>query len=92
MKDMVKQLCKAKGITLKDLADKIGIARESLTRALDGNPTLSTIQGIADGLNIEVSQLFIGSENALNGFVDYQGTIHRIQSKDDLEKLLALVK
>lgn len=58
MKDKVKQLCKAKGITLKDLANKIGIARESLTRALDGNPTLSTIQGIADALEVNVTELF----------------------------------
>jgi transcriptional regulator with XRE-family HTH domain len=58
MKERVKQMCKERGIALKDLADRVGIARESLTRALDGNPTLSTLQGIANALNVNVRDLF----------------------------------
>lgn len=92
MKDKVKQLCKERGTTLKELAGKMGIARESLTRALNGNPTLLTIQGIATALEVEVWQLFTGSGNALNGFVEYRGEIYRIQTPADLEKLLAMVK
>ena len=34
------------------------IAPESLSRAINGNPTLSTIQSIAQNLNVEVSSLF----------------------------------
>lgn len=64
MKEIVKHLCKEKGVTLKDLAEKIGIARESLTRALDGNPTLSTIQGIATALDIKITDLFEQPEQA----------------------------
>lgn len=64
MKEIVKHLCKEKGITLKDLAEKIGIARESLTRALDGNPTLSTIQGIATALDVNITDLFEQPEQA----------------------------
>jgi DNA-binding phage protein len=53
-------------MTLKDLAEKIGIARESLTRALDGNPTLSTIQGIATALEVNITDLFEQPEQASN--------------------------
>ena len=34
------------------------IAPESLSRAINGNPTLSPIQSIAQNLNVEVSSLF----------------------------------
>ena len=40
----VKDLCRMQGITLKDLAHKIGIAPESLSRTLNGNPQLSTLE------------------------------------------------
>lgn len=34
------------------------IAPESLSRAINGNPQLSTIQSIASNLNVEVADLF----------------------------------
>ena len=40
----VKELCRQRGIQLKDLAQKMGIAPESLSRAINGNPQLSTIK------------------------------------------------
>ncbi len=43
---------------MRQLADKMQIAPESLSRAINGNPTLSTIQSIAQNLNVEVSSLF----------------------------------
>ena len=51
-------LCRKQGITMRQLADKMQIAPESLSRAINGNPTLSTIQSIAQNLNVEVSSLF----------------------------------
>lgn len=54
----VKFLCKQQGITMRELAEKMEIAPESLSRAINGNPTLSTIQSIAQNLNVEVSSLF----------------------------------
>ena len=50
--------CRKQGITMRQLADKMQIAPESLSRAINGNPTLSTIQSIAQNLNVEVSSLF----------------------------------
>lgn len=95
MKEKVKFLCKRRGITLKELAATIGIARESLSRALDGNPTLSTLQGIASALGVGVWELFTDPsqlEGGLNGFVEHGGTIYRIRSMADLEDLTDRVK
>ena len=54
----VRMLCRKQGITMRQLADKMQIAPESLSRAINGNPNLSTIQSIAQNLNVEVSSLF----------------------------------
>lgn len=54
----IKELCKSKGIQQKDLAQKMGIAPESLSRAINGNPQLSTIENLAEALDVDVSELF----------------------------------
>ena len=54
----VRLLCRRQGITMRQLAEKMQIAPESLSRAINGNPQLSTIQGIAKSLNVEVATLF----------------------------------
>lgn len=50
--------CRKQGITMRQLADKMQIAPESLSRAINGNPQLSTIQAIAKNLNVGVADLF----------------------------------
>ena len=55
----VRILCKQQGITMKELAERMQIAPESLSRAINGNPQLSTIRKIAECLNVEVVYLFI---------------------------------
>ena len=54
----IKELCKEKGITLNQLADKLGITRITLTRNISGNPTLSTLVNIAAALGVSVLDLF----------------------------------
>lgn len=52
------ELCKQKGITQKDLAEKIGITPVGLAKAANGNPTFETLEKIAAGLGVSVSELF----------------------------------
>ena len=54
----VKFQCRKQGITMRQLAEKMQIVPESLSRAINGNPQLSTIQAIAKNLNVEVATLF----------------------------------
>ena len=54
----VRMLCRKQGITMRQLAEKMQIAPESLSRAINGNPQLSTIAKIAECLNVEVYDLF----------------------------------
>ena len=58
MKLSVKEVCKEKGLTIQDLADKMEMKRESLSRAINGNPTLETLEKIASALGVDVPELF----------------------------------
>lgn len=87
----VKEICKAKNITIGELADKMNMARESLSRAINGNPTLDTLEKIAIALNVNVSELFqSGSE--LYGLVMYKEKTYKIESIESIEALLNDVK
>ena len=55
---IIKEVCKEKGITVSQLAEKMGIKQESLSRAINGNPTLETLGKIAAALNVPMWQLF----------------------------------
>lgn len=56
----IKDLCKERGITLSELADKIDMKSANLSASLSekGNPTITTLQKIAVALNVSVSALF----------------------------------
>lgn len=50
----VKELIKKKGYSMQDLAEKLGITRDTLTRNINGNPTVETLQKIASALGVEL--------------------------------------
>lgn len=58
MKLRVKELCKQKGITQKDLANVLGVTEITLTRVNNGNTSLSLLQKIASALNVPIQDLF----------------------------------
>lgn len=63
----IKEVCKEKGITITQLAKKLNIKQESLSRAINGNPTIETLNKIAAALNVPISDLFTQpKENTVN--------------------------
>ena len=63
----VKEICKEKGITIQELADNMEMKRESLSRAINGNPTLETLEKIATALGVNISELFDQPKNNTTG-------------------------
>ena len=45
-------------VTLKDVAEKLGVTRQSLYRCLNGNPTMNRLKEIADILDVSPKDLF----------------------------------
>ena len=58
IRNNIKNLCKLKNITQRQLAEKIGVTDNSLSMTLGkNNPQLSTLTNIAEALGVSVSQL-----------------------------------
>lgn len=53
------ELCKERGITQKDLAAQIGMTPVGLAKAAGGNPTVDTLEKIAEALGVPVTELFV---------------------------------
>lgn len=85
----IKEVAKQKGLQLKDVAEKVGMARESLTRTINGNPTVDTLGKIADALEVDIIELFPQpSQNHVTGYLEYQGEVIKINNNDDLLRLV----
>lgn len=56
----VKEVLKEKGITSKELAEKLGMTETGLSIAISdkGNPPLKRLQEIADALGVGITELF----------------------------------
>lgn len=64
----IKEICKEKGITLEDLAKRLGILRTSLSQALSRNSfSTDKLSDIATALNVPMWQLFASSEEVQKG-------------------------
>ena len=54
----VKEICKSKGLLMEELASRLGIARVNLTKTINGNPTIGTLDKIANVLGVPFIELF----------------------------------
>ena len=54
----IAEILKSKGLTQTDLAEKIGISRVRLSKAINGNTTITTLRKIAAALSVSVPELF----------------------------------
>lgn len=86
----IKDILKEKNMTMAELSEKLGIHRVTLSQNLARNPTIDTLQKIADALEVPLACLFVENYTELIGFVDYKGITYKIKSFDDLRKILEL--
>lgn len=54
----IQAICKAQGITIQELAARMGVTYQSLYESIKGNPTLKRLQELAAALGVEVVDLF----------------------------------
>ena len=74
--------------SLAQLAEAIGMSAPSLTHALKHNPSLVTIQKIADALNVSVASLFF-DERKIQGYISINGHITPFYTEEELQNALA---
>jgi transcriptional regulator with XRE-family HTH domain len=96
MAHRIKELLKEKGHTQQSLADKLGIARESLSRMLK-SPSYPTLEKIASVLNVSLWELFasqkdvIGNEE-LTALIHHKGDFYKASTIEELEKIVEKIR
>lgn len=85
--DNVRRICKEQGKQLKDLATDMGIDPASLTRALNGNARLDTVQKIATALGVSMKSLFEPLDD-VEGFIRIRGKVYQFNSREEIENLI----
>lgn len=96
----VKEICNEKGLQMKDLAAIMNVKPESLSRTLNGNPQLSSLENIAKALNVGVADLFadktencvISSSTTLNSLHSIIVYKNKTYIADNLNDLLNQVR
>lgn len=89
----VKELCKEKGITLAVLATKMNVSASAVTQYLKSdNITTATLIKFAEALGVKLDDLVVREGCNINGFVDVNGRVFRINSKSDIDNLLSEIE
>jgi len=87
LSENVKRICKERKIQLKELARNMDVDPASLTRALNGNARLYTVQKIATALGVSMKSLFEPLDD-VEGFIRIRGKVYQFNSKQELLSLL----
>ena len=84
----IKETCKEKGVTLQNVAELMGVNRVSLSNSINGNPTISTLQKIADALGVSIVDLFEAKRDGFTALIDHGGELRRFDSIEALRGYL----
>ena len=60
----VKSIIKQKGYTIEQVAEKIGVTRVTLSQNLSRNPTVATLQRVADAIGCKVGDFFLDESSS----------------------------
>lgn len=85
--DNVRRICKERGKQMKDLAADMGIDPASLTRALNGNARLDTIEKIANALGVSMKSMFEPLDD-VEGYIRIGERVYQFNSRTELYQLL----
>jgi len=68
----------------------MGIQPPSITSAVKGNPTLSTLEAMASALGVHISELFESQE--LLAVIEYKGKVFRASSVEHLKEITTTIE
>ena len=85
----IKDVARSKGMTMVQVAEKLGINPITLSQSLNGNPTLSRLTEVANVLGVDVSELFVQprGKQDIHGCIFVDGDAVVVNSKEELLKL-----
>ena len=81
------------GLNKAKFAEKMGVARQNIQKVFE-TKNVFTLMRAAEVLGVSLNHLISGniqSEATINGYIEVNGTIHKVQSKQDLLNLIELL-
>ncbi len=88
----IRDIIEQKGITTKEVADKLGISVSALNQSISGNPSVRVLENIATALDVPMWQLFAspsdvaGGDEELTASISYRGEFFNTHSKEELKQ------
>lgn len=95
---IIREIIRKHGFTIKDVAEKMGVNRVTLSNQLAGNPTVKTLEKIATTIGCNVSDFFSDEKHSdrdtFSALINDNGTFYSAASPDELktitDKILSL--
>lgn len=81
----IKRVLKARGVSAKDVAEKMGITAIGLSQHINGNPSVQVLERIAEAVGCEVGDFFERSDD-FTAFVRHKGNTYTFDSSDALKE------
>ncbi|NLO71011.1 MAG: helix-turn-helix transcriptional regulator [Porphyromonadaceae bacterium] len=82
----IKNLIKRKGLTNKEVAQRMGISEVGLSQHLNGNPSYNVLERIAGAIGVELSDLFDPNQ-PIFGVIVLNGVTYQIETFGQLERM-----
>ena len=54
----IKEVIKEKGLTVGEIAKRMGVVQPALSRVINGNPTVEMVERVAAAIGVPTSELF----------------------------------
>lgn len=83
----IKKVLKARGVSAKDVAEKMGITPIGLSQHINGNPSVQVLERIAEAIGCEVGDFFERSDD-FTAFVRHKGNTYTFDSSDALKEFV----
>ncbi len=77
---IIKEVIKDKGYSVTSFAEKIGMKQVSLSRIINGNPTVETLEKIANALDVDVKDLFNSTKTNKEPKEEIQSIINQLEN------------
>ena len=88
----IKKVIKERGYTIEDVAKKMGISRVTLSQNMSRNPTIGTLERIANAIGCKVVDFFQDEQSPFSAIVKYNGELKEVTSVGELEKIVLELK
>lgn len=85
----IREILKAKGISIKDLAANMGVTPSAVSQLLaNQNPSIQQLERIAKAIGIDVMDLFAQDFKYINGYIETEDNIYPVKSRRQFIDLL----